>query len=349
MDDKESQDLQKVAKIGAGSIGNIALACVLSFALNILLGSLGVPFEVSATISSGLFLAVIFGDPIATWRGERSWRQFAFYFVAGLGLSAIIDLAVLTDAPTSDVPASDVVAQQTTDPDFPWFLLIIFLIIPITFALPLLEKLLRIEKDAPEVTREDLAISAAFPIMMTATMVLQLGIPGALWLIKAPLWAAAGLYLMGICLVVADVAYSPEEDSARDLQDAWGPRPETAEESWANLRKGLGQSFASALFMGSILYISISLLWGQADLADFDDGGGAVLGSLLAFAGLMLGVTLLLIALGCAVTLGFALVLGRLRFRDPMSIVELAERSVGRLFMGGMSWVRPDLPEDDVR
>lgn len=351
MDEDEKNALKDVAKISGDSMGNFWIALLLSFGIQLLLSLLGVPHEVASTISFGLLLGLIFGEPLAVWRGERSWRRFAFYCGAGVGISALIDLAVFVDPDTytaTETATGETVVTEEPGIDFPWFILIIFLTGPLVFALPLLEKLLRIEKDAPEVSGEDLAIAAAFPIMMSVTIFLNLAVPGALWLIGAPLWLAAATYLAGIVLVVADVAYSPEEDSARDTMEEWGPRPETAAESWANLRKGIGQSIASGLFMGSTIYLSL-VLADPEQMGGIDDDGLAFLWGFFAFAALMLVCTLLLMGLGSVLAMALSVLIGRQRFNDPMSVVELAQRSSGRLFAGGMSWVRPDLPEDSAR
>ena len=337
----EQNEFDAVTKLMGGNFANMALAIGLALGCGALARLLG--FDSGSTIFMGLMLGIMFGDLWDTMRGNRSWTRFGFYFAAGFAMALFIDLAI------PETPTEGVEEEQVKDPlNMLWIMIPMFLIIPIVFLLPTLEKALNLENkeevEAP--TAEDIKISLTFPIYMCLSMVIYLAVPGALYLLDASMPVAFVVYVLGICLVVLDVASSPDEARERDRSDTWGPQAESSGEAWSNLGKGLSQCFASGLFLGATIYIAMSLSsFGMG--ATLDDAPIQFLTSLIWDIVLIAGASMILFVLGTILVACFAYAVGQVLYKDPLSVLDLAECSGRRLLMGGISWVQPHLTDQD--
>lgn len=334
MDDKKNA-LRSVV----GSSGDIFINLGLAFAFSFGLKQLGIGGQegsLGSHIEFAIITAVIFSDPAKQWRKREGWGRFCLKFILagafGLGVAASI--------------FSDSLAFSSSGEGLPWYLLGIFLITPFAFLLPTVVRSLTSKQSSAD-RIEEVQIAAAFPIYVTWMMVLHLGIPVALWLVGAGIPFALALYMASIVLCVMEVAYAPAEASERDLSEEWGPRPDSSRESWANLRKALEQSFASGLFIGSIMFVTIKLVWPILDDMEFETTNPmGVIWPVLQSGVVSIVVLLEMIGAGSLIVSVVAFGFARLRGSDMLDIVSLTERSSGRLLMGGLSWVRPELDKD---
>lgn len=337
--DDEKDALKNFGSVTRDVFVNLGVAFALSFCLGWLFSGTTKEQEAWLRFDLVLVAAIIFSDPAAQWRKREGWTVFALKFVVALMLGVGISWLI------------NVLPRLSEDYDgaFPLHSLLIFMIAPMAFVLLALILQLKSTGSADE-RFEDAQISAAFPIFMTWTMVLQLGIPGALWLIGAGIPLALALYVTGLVLCVMEVAYAPDTDSERDETEAWGPRPESSRESWANLRKAIEQSFVSGLLIGAMMFVLLNLSLPIVHEMDFEETQAfSMIWPLIKAAGVSIVVFGIMSLLGIMIVSGVAIAVARIRDHDLLVTTRLIERSSGRLFMGGMSWVRPDFEEDDLQ
>ena len=337
-----------VAKALKESLSNIALALAASFLASRLLFWLGAAPGMILFADLIVFFTIIYADPFAALRNTRPVREVAVKLAVGAmiggvtaGAVSLMDFGTVTET----VGAA---AAATPPAGLPWHMLIVFLIIPLVFFGPLLERVLTRGSGTAPVTADELRISAAFPIFITCTMVLNLAVPGALWLLDAPLSLAFTLMLAAVLICVAETWTADPEDLIEDIDDdQWGPRAGSVGEARAGLHKALRQSMPSALFVGAMIYVSIRLT--APYLPDFNLLEVDMLGWMLAFltaTGVMMVSFILLCLLGMLALAAAVIALGHRHGTDPFSAAELLKQAQVRLLAGGMHWVRPDFEND---
>lgn len=342
-------DKSRLAEVLGNHFGSIVLAFAASFAASWLLAKLGLPAEKALIVDMIVFFTVVYADPVSAIRKKKPRRDVLAKLAVGLGIAALVavPLGLSFEGSSAEGPV-EAVADDTPLSKLPWHLFLIMLIMPLMFFGPLAEKVLKRQKDETPVTSDDVQISATFPIFVTITMALNLAVPGALWALGAPLSVAAILMVTSILICATETWMAEPDELIPDVDNTeWGPRAKSAAEAWSGLRKGLQQSFASALFIGSMIYISIQLAVPYFPSVEAMDGLPlSFLIDFLLASGIVLVSSLVLIAAGCLTLAIVAYVLSRSKGADPLTIVEFIKQSQARLLGGGMHWVRPDLEND---
>lgn len=355
MTNKTDPETPKIKDLFLDNIASLFLALGVCFVLSKVLGWVGVSPQSVMVASIIAFFTLTFTDPITALREGKSRRDLVVKLIVGFAIAAICAIPFAFDmfggtpiepAAEGAVPAGDTPDKGIFGAISPVFFGL--LILPLVFMAPLAEKALKGSQDGERVSAEDMKISAVFPIYMMFTMALNLGVPGAMWLLDMSVWMAAVVMLAGILLCVAEIWMADPEDLPDDIENPeWGPRAESAAEAWAGLRKAISQSFSSALFLGSVIYISLSFAlpyMGDMDLLDANPL--PMIMGVIVMSVVMLVSCLMLFALGVVILVVATYALGRAHGSDPLTIAELAGQAQMRLLGGGMMWVRPDLDDD---
>ncbi|MFK7939383.1 MAG: hypothetical protein AB8B82_08395 [Roseovarius sp.] len=355
MTNKADPKFPKIKDLLLDHVASMALAFGISFVLSKVLMALSFPPQAVIAASMVVFFTIMFADPITALRDGKSRREVGVKLIVGLGMAVIIaipfafglfggiPIETATEAATTPVENPDKGIFGAVSP-----VLFGLLVLPLMFMAPLAEKALKGGEDGQRVSVEDLKIGAAFPVYMMFIMVLNLGVPGAMWLLDVSLGLAALIMLAAILICVAEIWMADPDDLPGDIENPeWGPRAETAKEAWAGLRKAISNSFSSALFLGSVIYISLTLaLPYMGDMNISDANPLPMIIGVLAMSGVMLVSTIMLFAVGVVILVAATLVLGRTQGSDPLTIAEVAGQAQMRLLGGGMLWVRPDLEDD---
>ncbi len=350
-----SEDKKTVGKgILIDHLAGLALAFAVSFSIGWLLRAFGVNEEFASNVNLFCFFALLFSDPVAAWRGSQSWRKFAIKIAVGLITALVLAMVFNLMFPETGTPqaqAADAAPVEESEGSFAWIMLMPVIIIPIVFLAPTLERVLSGEGPKGEpLTSEDLQIGLTFPLYITAHFLLLGVVAGALWLVDVP-WSVGVIVLtLGVLCAVAEAWLAGPDDSLPEWDEdgKWQPRAESAAEAWSGLRMAIRTSFTSALFLGGMTFTTVSLAVSMGDNGMALDDGMSFLLDFAWIIGVVLGGSLALLLYGLMLTATLAYVVARLHGLDPLAMEHLAKQALGRLFMGGMSYVRPDIDEDEA-
>ncbi len=333
-------------------LGGVLIALAVAFGATWAMRFLGVDEGVTSGVNLFLFFTFVFADPVGAWRGSQTWSKFWIKLGAGAVVAvtlAMIFLLVDFGGPTEGASNEDGGAEAASG-GFAWAMVLLFLIIPIVFMGPLLERILSGQGPTGEkLEAEDLQIGLTFPLYISGHFLMIGAVAGALWIIDLP-WSAGLLALTaGVLCAVTEAWLARPEDQLPDWEEdgSWQPRAESAQAAWSGLGKAFRASFASALFMGGMTFATVSLAisMNSGGEGSLDEGLG-ILMDLAVIGGLVLAASLGLLLYGVVLVASLAYVVGRLHGIDPLALEHFVKQSFGRLFMGGMSYVRPDLDED---
>lgn len=347
MANKTDPDHKDVAGLFANTMGSLALAFVTSFLISKAVVLLGVSGGNAMLFNMVVFFSIIYADPVGAFREGKSLRDMGIKLVVGSCLGFAICFIVSMQGFMDSAGESSQTGEKSSL-SFVWIILPMFLIVPLVFFGPLAERAMKRGETAEPVTAEDFKISAAFPLFMTVSMALNMGVIGAMWLLDLSFLLGGVILLASILICLTETWSANPEDLIDDVDNTeWRPRAESAEEAWSNLRKGIRHSFVSALFIGSVIYLSLKLALPFMGDMSLDDANPLwLIFDILSMATVMLVACLSLFALGLLVLVTGAYGLGRLKGSDPLTMAELAKQASARLLGGGMHWVRPDLPDN---
>lgn len=351
-----SDEGPEAAKIFGGFFLNLMLAFVLGLLAGFLAKAIGTPDAWVMRADLAVFFIVLIVDPIDLWRRKVPLERAAIKLGLAAGVAALIlfllpDGENFTDASAGEAEVGGAEPEEGKDAreamaDAIWIILPMFAILPLMFLLPFAERLIVNRKAPREDAAKDVQIALIFPIFVTFHMMLHLGILGALFLLDASLLMAFGILTLGVLLVVAET-FAAGEDELIENTEHWGPRPETAKEAWTGLGKAVRNSLASGLFIAATMYLSL-----KAGLPYFMDTDVDAFRNMTFVIDLLKGIGIMMLAmvfltiLGNAVVALAVLTLMRMKGLDPLTTTELVKQSSARLFVGGMNFVRPDLPSD---
>lgn len=343
-----SKDTDNAVPAIGGIMGSVALAMILSTVAAWGAGYLGAAEKTVRFIDLTVMFAVLIAMPVSLLqdRAPRSvlLRKGLVGLAGGLAVAALFTFAIGPAEPTQAVAPE---ADSEPGTRLFWIVLAMFLIMLLMFAMPMLDRYLKPRKEGALPVAQDIQISAVFPIYMTLSMGLNLLVLAALWLSGAPV--SVTLLLLGVVVLLAmSEVWSAGSEDLPDLDcTEWGARAPTAASAWAGLRMALRPTVTSALFLGTVSYISL-----QAALPWFDIETGdqmeplAILLPLLTGAGIMLAGFTVLLGLTTLAIAGLTVLLARSRGENPLAMAELALQTQARLLMGGIHHVRPDLDSD---
>jgi hypothetical protein len=324
-----------------------------AFAASAALGAVGASDEVTSTASLFLFFVFVMADPLSAWRGLQSGAQFFAKIGAGVIVALVLAMLFNLVAPSAATMAavSEEGATQSAASFNPisFMLLLPFVIIPIVFMGPVIERILAGKGPTGDrLTWDDLQIAMTFPLYMSAHFILIGAIAVALWLMGVGWTTGFAVLIAGVVCAVADSWTARPDDALPDMDEdeTWVPRAENAAAAWNGLRKALRVSVPSVLFLGGMIFSTIALAVSISQGIVLAEGGlsGVVVG-LLEITGIVLAASLGLMLSGAVLAGTLAYGLARRRRMDRFSIEDVAMQSLGRLFMGGMAYVRPDMDE----
>jgi hypothetical protein len=182
-------------------------------------------------------------------------------------------------------------------------------------------------------TWEEFQFGLTFPLYVTGQFALIAAITLALWGSGLP-WAAGLVFLTGgVLAAVADTFRAPQDTLSDDVPNAW-----------AGLRRAFRTSFPSALFLGGAAFTLISLAVtagqsGEGTVASL----AAIVTELSQIGTVVLAALLCLASYAVILTGTMAYIMARRADMDLFDVEDLVHQSLGRLFMGGVAIVRPEM------
>ncbi len=339
-----------------GFFGSLLLALVLSNLVGFLIRWAGGSGELARFVDVAVFFGIIFSNPVGTYLDQGSpkdaLRRFLVGAFGGMVVARLISLGVPDVAPNegpSESPqAAETGEEQDSNAVFLKMLFFMFLIMPVMFLLPTLDRYLKGRSNPEVAASHDLQISVVFPLYLMLSMGLTFFVMGALWFLNATVLVGLGLLMVVVLLAITEV-WTAEDGELPDLEnETWSDRPENAQAAWEGLRKAIRPTVTSSLFLGTTMYLSLKA---ALPYLTFEAGGGQVealslITGLLAGTGIMLVGFVVIFALCVALIAALTLLLARTKGADPLSMAELARQAQARLLMGGITHVRPDQLDD---
>ena len=352
-DDRDPNQAPPFLATLVSTLGNVALAVGLVAGANYVLALVGAQDGAWFWLGLAIFFSVIYADPVSVLVEGRSLTVLGAKLLVGafFGVALSLFMPGLDADPTTAAPLVAAPVPPAEAPSegggFGLAMWLLLLVTPLMMFGPLLEKIVRGGTPDRPMTTERLVIAATFPAYLSAALLLNLAIPWALWTVGAPLSVGIAISAAGVLICVLETwAAPPEEWIDEDRAQMWRPAPTSAAEACHGLRKALRQAMATALFIGGAVFVSVDVALPRFPGLDMDEDLALwvwdfALGSITVL-GLLFSTT----ALGALLVLPAAWLLISVNRGDPLTLMALARQTSLRLFMGGMTWVSPDLNDD---
>lgn len=310
-------------------LGGLAIAFAACFIASWVLSIVGASGPATTSASLFVFFAFVFADPVGAWRGSQTWARFRIK----VGTSVVLAIMLSTVFGVLDVQRIGLAATLS---GMNLLLLLPLLLVPMIFMGPLVERILSGRgPNGDRLTWEDFQFGLTFPIYVTGQFTLIAAIALALWGSGVP-WAAGLVFLTGgVLAAVSDTFQAPEDAQSGETPSAW-----------AGLRRAFRTSFPSALFLGgaSFTLISLAVTAGQSG-AGTVASLAAIVNELSQIGTVVLAALLCLASYAVILTGTMAFIMARRADMDLFAVEDLVHQSLGRLFMGGLAIVRPEMED----
>ncbi len=325
-------------------LGGLTTALMACLVASLSLRLVGATDPATSAASLTIFVIFMFADPVGAWRGTRDWSTFRVRLGAGgivaLLLSTVFNLATEhSDWAIASVSRDGFGGVSLT-------MILAMVIVPIVTFGPVIERILSGKgPNGERLTWDSFQIGLTFPLYISLHFGLMGAIAVALWNLGVP-WLAGVLTLTAGALVAVGDAWTAAPASRLPSWQRTSSDDDnisSAESAWQDFRAAIRSAFPSALFLAGLTFTTVALAASVGTMTSVgaDSLNGAFM-HLAAILGVIVAALMGLSAFAMAIASATASILAHRSGRDAAEAERLIKESLGRLFMGGTAFVRPN-------